>query len=175
MECMHCNWPAVFMLTWVLTSQCRLGPKPGLRPLPDALCLLLPTQQAMALQHGPCVIEVATNLVDLDWTTYSSSSRAQTSGTAHSLAAAAAESSSTACHAPAADAEATDNRSAAAAAAASGGPNSRQCKGAGPEQVLAAIAVAAELHGLPPPGAGYVTNKLPRELLESARQQLLVA
>jgi hypothetical protein len=42
--------------------------------------------------------------------------------------------------------------------------------GAGPEQVMAAITAAAAQHGLPPPGPGYVTNKLPHELVQAARQ-----
>jgi hypothetical protein len=92
--------------------------------------------QAMALQHGPGVIEVATNLIGLDWTTQHNSS----SRVSHVAAAA----------------------SAAAAAEAPGG--------AGPEQVMAAIATAAAQQGLPPPGPGYVTNKLPHELIEAARQ-----
>ncbi|WIA12498.1 hypothetical protein OEZ85_012531 [Tetradesmus obliquus] len=94
--------------------------------------------EAMALQHGPGVIEVATNLIGMDWTTGSSSSHISSSSDSSRGSA--------------------DPQTAAAA------------RGAGAEQVMAAIAAAAAQHGMPPPGPGYVTNKLPAELLEAARK-----
>jgi hypothetical protein len=111
-------------------------------------CLLpcVSSVQAMALQHGPGVTEVATNLIDIDWTTAHSSesntSSSSTSAPSHT----------------------------AAAAAAAAGAGVQPGRGAGPEQVMAAITAAAAQHGLPPPGPGYVTNKLPLELMEAARQ-----
>jgi hypothetical protein len=101
--------------------------------------------QAMALQHGPGVIEVATNLINIDWTMLHSSSSSSSSSSS----------------------ESASHMAAAAAAACSGVVPGRS---AGPEQVMAAITAAAAQHGLPPPGPGYVTNKLPHELMQAARQ-----
>jgi hypothetical protein len=101
--------------------------------------------QAMALHHGPGVVEVATNLTGMDWTSAHSSSSSSSSGGGSSSSMAA------------------EPHTAAAAAGAPG-------RGADTQQVMAAIAAAAAQHGLPPPGPGYVTNKLPAELIEAARQ-----
>lgn len=105
------------------------------------------------MQHGPGVIEVATNLVALDC------SRLQ-------------------------HAEYTSNHSGSSSSSTISPECSRDMfqgrdrvpkallQGAGPEEVAAAVAVAAERHGLRPPGAGYITNRLPLELVELARQHL---
>lgn len=108
--------------------------------------------QAMALRHGPGVIEVATNLTHMDWTTCSAS----ISGSSSSLG-------SHAQHDTSFSAARTQQD-----AAVSG---SRPRKGAGPEEVQQAVAAAADKHGLLPPGSGYVTNKMPTQLLEFAAER----
>jgi hypothetical protein len=122
----------------------------------------------MALPHGPGVIEVATNLLGYDGGRTVSSS----AGTQQQAAScnAAAESSS---GRGGPDVPGQPGSVAASSNARQGQQSSSWTQpGAGPEGVAAAVSKEAQLRGLRPPGAGYITNKTPAELMALAAKLL---
>ena len=137
--------------------------------------------QAMALPHGPGVIEVATNLIAYSWC----SSPTPRSDATHQAATAAAGSPSQAdggqCSQPDPQ-EPSSSSSSTSTSSSSSSSSSGQLgvqdsswgslTGAGPDEVAAAVAQEARRLGLPPPGPGYVTNKTPPQLLVYAAETL---
>jgi len=127
--------------------------------------------QAMALPHGPGVIEVATNLIAYDWSRTEPQEAASGSPGPGTAAAHSRDSSPAASNAREA--------SQFPAPKAGSAEDQPMCSsrldgltGAGPAEVAAAVAAQAQQLGLPAPGPGYVTNKTPPELIAIAAEQL---
>lgn len=154
--------------------------------LPLLLRLLFPPPfldpQAMALPHGPGVIEVATNLIAYNW----SSTSARKGDAAHQQPTAAAASRSHPDSSqrtqqetpmPSSSSGSSDGSSSSRGCSSSSQADGQQISwgpltGAGPDEVAAAVAQEVRRLGLPPPGPGYVTNKTPPQLLAYAAETL---
>lgn len=123
-------------------------------------------QQAMALPHGPGVIEVATNLIAYDGCGAVSSSAGMQQQAPSCTAAAESSSGGSGVSGHAGYVAASND-------AQQGQQSSSWAQqGAGPEDVAAAVSREAQLRGLPPPGDGYITNKTPAELMALAAKLL---
>jgi hypothetical protein len=132
--------------------------------------------QAMALPHGPGVIEVATNLIAYDWRS-SAAPPGNECGTSPQQASSATAAAPSSHNNSAGSSHHHCQESAMHSHSSSSGGGSQpsswsQLRGAGPEDVAAAVAQEARRHGLPTPGVGYVTNKTPPELIAYAAETL---
>lgn len=104
--------------------------------------------QAMALHHGPGVIEVATNLLNYDWNAHQ-----------HPTLASAAQAS---------PADSWRNIAVEVEGSQEDRTSRDIMQGASPDDVQGVVEDAARSLGLPPPGQAYLTNKMPWELLQFA-------